>query len=291
MKLKVTHVEGSKKGTVETFDLPVVTVGRDPQNALVFDAVKDDRVSTKHAALSEQGGGLIVTDLGSRNGTLVNGQKIQGPTPVPSGGLVQFGEHGPMVMVAYEVAAAAPAPAPAPAKSGGGGCVVVAILLILLLGAGGAAAFFLLRGKGGGDPWASYGPGSTFELVVETKIEKPMVSELKTDMKETLLAKTDESVKVKIETTMHGTNTTSAAESDVPRHPKPGAEPEQKPLEDRRESVTVGAGTFDCRYTKTVRDGLTVETWQSNDVPVPVKTVAKNESMTTTTTLVKLDRK
>src|SRR5581483_7511042 len=278
MKLKVTHVEGSKKGTVETFDLPVVTVGRDPQNALVFDAVKDDRVSTKHAALSEQGGGVIVTDLGSRNGTLVNGQKIQGPTPVPSGGLVQFGENGPMIMVAYETAAAAPAPAPAPAKSGGGAGCALAILLIFMLAGGGAAAFFLLRGKSGGDPWASYGVGSTFELVVESKIEKPMASELKTEMKETLLAKTEESIKVRMETTMHGTNTTSTAESEVPRHPKPGAEPEQKPVEERRESVTVGAGTFDCRYTKTVRDGLTVESWTASDVPVPVKTVAKNDS-------------
>ena len=290
MKVKVTHVEGSKKGNIESLEGTVFTVGRDPSNNIVFDPVKDDRVSTKHAALTEQGGGLIVTDLGSRNGTLVNGKKISGPTPVPSGTLVQFGENGPMVMVAYEAAAAAPAPAAPPKKGGGGGCAIVAVLAILLFAVIGIVVIVVfLHGRHGGNPWASYGPGSSFEMLTETHMDKPVVMDSKAETKETIVSRTDDAVKVKVEVTAAG-QTMPAQEMEIPLKAK-GEEKGEKPLEEKRETVTVPAGTFDCRYTRSKSGEATSEVWMSDDVPVPVKTVTTTDAMKSTLTLTKVEKK
>ena len=57
-------------------DLPLGanhTIGRDPSNHLVVD---DGNVSRQHAALRHASGRWVVKDLGSRNGTFVNGQRL-----------------------------------------------------------------------------------------------------------------------------------------------------------------------------------------------------------------------
>ncbi|MBI3724401.1 FHA domain-containing protein [bacterium] len=145
MKFRVVHVDGSKKGQTESFDVPSLTVGRDPSNVLAFDPHKDDRVSTRHAEIKEQGGTVMLTDLGSRNGTFVGGSKIQGSVAITSGSLIQFGEKGPMVTVHFEAAAPAPAtapmpvaaPPPQPKKGGCGGCVIAIVVIFVLLVLGG----------------------------------------------------------------------------------------------------------------------------------------------------------
>lgn len=53
-----------------------VLVGRSSENQVV---VKDERVSRHHAKFSYLDGGWVVEDLGSRNGTQVNGLTIPGP--------------------------------------------------------------------------------------------------------------------------------------------------------------------------------------------------------------------
>ncbi len=47
-------------------------------------------VSTLHAEIAEAGGSLVVRDLGSTNGTYVNGRRIRGPVPLDEDDLVQF---------------------------------------------------------------------------------------------------------------------------------------------------------------------------------------------------------
>lgn len=51
----------------------------------------DTGVSRVHASISNQGGSLTITDLGSTNGTYVNGVKISAATPLKSGDLVILG--------------------------------------------------------------------------------------------------------------------------------------------------------------------------------------------------------
>jgi pSer/pThr/pTyr-binding forkhead associated (FHA) protein len=45
-----------------------------------------------HARLFRRGDDLYVEDLGSRNGTFVNGHQVQSPTRLRRGDRVQFGE-------------------------------------------------------------------------------------------------------------------------------------------------------------------------------------------------------
>ena len=59
--------------------------------------VDDGRVSRRHLTLTATDDGLVVTDLGSTNGTLVNGVRIEAPTLVTAGrhGHPRLGHHQP----------------------------------------------------------------------------------------------------------------------------------------------------------------------------------------------------
>jgi Nif-specific regulatory protein len=65
-----------------------VVVGRASDNQIV---VRDERVSRKHAEISTTSGGWTVRDLGSRNGTLVDGQAISGSHPLADGETMSIG--------------------------------------------------------------------------------------------------------------------------------------------------------------------------------------------------------
>ncbi|MGV3618097.1 MAG: FHA domain-containing protein [Fimbriimonas sp.] len=64
-------------------------VGREV--GLGLSLVGETTVSRRHAQLVRTGGMVIVKDLGSTNGTFVNGAQVQGDTPLRSGDAVQFG--------------------------------------------------------------------------------------------------------------------------------------------------------------------------------------------------------
>ncbi len=64
------------------------TISRDPGVGI---QVTDTTVSRKHAEIARSGDSVIVRDLGSTNGTYVNGVKITGDTPLHPGDQVQFG--------------------------------------------------------------------------------------------------------------------------------------------------------------------------------------------------------
>ncbi|MBI3927067.1 MAG: FHA domain-containing protein [Armatimonadetes bacterium] len=68
--------------------------GRDPGEGGVQLGPENDRVSRRHAELRYQDGQLQVRDLGSRNGTFVNGSQIGGDwVSVPQGGRVSLGNQ------------------------------------------------------------------------------------------------------------------------------------------------------------------------------------------------------
>jgi hypothetical protein len=67
-----------------------ITVGREAGNVICLD--QDSSVSRRHAKLTRQGGALTVEDLGSTNGTFVNGRKVEASTTLSPGDSVQFGE-------------------------------------------------------------------------------------------------------------------------------------------------------------------------------------------------------
>ncbi len=65
-----------------------MTIGRAPTNAIV---VKDERCSRNHAEVFQSGGKWTLRDLDSRNGTLVDGQRIQTDYPLQPGDIIRIG--------------------------------------------------------------------------------------------------------------------------------------------------------------------------------------------------------
>jgi hypothetical protein len=66
----------------------VIIIGRSPDNDIAID---DAEVSRHHARLTRRGNDWILEDLGSRNGTFVNGQRITGPVTLTPGAQVGLG--------------------------------------------------------------------------------------------------------------------------------------------------------------------------------------------------------
>lgn len=75
----------------------VVTIGRDYSNEIV---INDVEISRKHARLTATSGGYILEDMGSTNGTFVNGQRLLGPHLLRPGETISFGEK---VSLSYEM--------------------------------------------------------------------------------------------------------------------------------------------------------------------------------------------
>lgn len=66
-----------------------VVVGRSPSSDVV---ISEPFVSASHARFTLQGPALVIEDLGSTNGTLVNGRSIVEPTTLRDGDDVQVGD-------------------------------------------------------------------------------------------------------------------------------------------------------------------------------------------------------
>jgi pSer/pThr/pTyr-binding forkhead associated (FHA) protein len=67
-----------------------ITVGRGPQNDLALDG--DDYASAKHARIESRRDGVWVEDIGSTNGTFLNGIKLTRARKLTPGDVVRVGE-------------------------------------------------------------------------------------------------------------------------------------------------------------------------------------------------------
>lgn len=86
----------------QSYDLSkdIVTVGRDITNDIV---INDPEVSRHHMRFTRGASGFSLEDLGSTNGTFVNGQRLTGARPLRPGDMIGLGET---VTLTYEVVAA-----------------------------------------------------------------------------------------------------------------------------------------------------------------------------------------
>jgi pSer/pThr/pTyr-binding forkhead associated (FHA) protein len=80
---------GELKGKRLTIKVPVVNIGRGDYNDLV---ISDPSVSTMHAKLQRRENVWILSDLGSTNGTFVEGERIRGEVPLSPGTTLKFGD-------------------------------------------------------------------------------------------------------------------------------------------------------------------------------------------------------
>lgn len=109
-------------GTTKSFPLPggVTVVGRQQECDLCIPLMV---VSRKHCEINQDGGVLRVRDLGSRNGTLVNGKKIADAVLNP-GDTLQIGPVSLAVQVddvGADVILTPPTPSPEPEYHPGDG--------------------------------------------------------------------------------------------------------------------------------------------------------------------------
>ena len=65
------------------------TIGRDPDSDI---AIPDEEMSALHARLVRRSDGFWIEDLGSTNGTFVNGERVAGAARVRSNDLLKLGQ-------------------------------------------------------------------------------------------------------------------------------------------------------------------------------------------------------
>ena len=81
-------------------------VGRDDEAFAGLPHTRTGRLSRRHARLFEQDGVIYIVDLGSRNGTFVQGERIDGWVRLSPGHTIRFGWEGPEVEILAPDAAA-----------------------------------------------------------------------------------------------------------------------------------------------------------------------------------------
>ena len=111
-----------------------ITIGRHPDCDISFDLRRDIEASTRHAELCVQNNELVLCDIGSSNGTYIDGERVgcrplivAEPTPIT------FGVGGPVLSVWWVLGGnedvLPPPPPPQPLHR----LSLVAILLVIIL--------------------------------------------------------------------------------------------------------------------------------------------------------------
>ena len=95
-----TYLITSKKGQRAEFDGAKISIGRAPDNMLSLgaDAL---RVSSHHAEVTRRGDGYVLRDLGSTNGTMINGRRVM-VSELAQDDLIEFGAGGPLLRFGVE---------------------------------------------------------------------------------------------------------------------------------------------------------------------------------------------
>jgi hypothetical protein len=88
---------GSLQGREFLLDKNEIVIGRDTTNDIVIPDQDKKEVSRRHSRLFMQSGSYIVEDLGSLNGTFVNGQRLAGPHVLRPGEIIQLGDQVSMI--------------------------------------------------------------------------------------------------------------------------------------------------------------------------------------------------
>lgn len=89
---------GPNPGMVFDLTKEITTLGRDVANDIVLG---DPEVSRQHARLTRTPGGYVLEDLGSTNGSFVNGERLTSPRVINPGDLLGMSEK---VTLTFEMA-------------------------------------------------------------------------------------------------------------------------------------------------------------------------------------------
>lgn len=90
---------GPTPGKVFPIDGNEIGIGRDASQTI---SINDAEISRKHAKMELRGTSYVIQDLGSTNGTFVNGNRISGIQVLNPNDIVSFGEN---IVLMYELIA------------------------------------------------------------------------------------------------------------------------------------------------------------------------------------------
>jgi len=139
VRVVIDHVAGSRRGQRQEFPAGSrVRFGRHPECEVSFDPHKDIDASSRHAELRVVDTGWVLVDLGSSNGTYVEGHRItEAPVAKDTPISIDFGPGGPRIrlFVGDDAAIEALPPPPVEARKPPWTIVslVVGIVVVLLL--------------------------------------------------------------------------------------------------------------------------------------------------------------
>jgi pSer/pThr/pTyr-binding forkhead associated (FHA) protein len=143
VRVVIDHVAGTRRGHRQEFPAGTrIRFGRHPECEVSFDPQRDIDASSRHAELRTVDAGWVLVDLGSSNGTYVEGRRItEAPVVRNEPVSIDFGPGGPRVRLFVgddgEIAALPPPPLEArrprwllPALAGS--AVLAAIVFLLM---------------------------------------------------------------------------------------------------------------------------------------------------------------
>src|ERR1044071_9483911 len=93
MQAVLIHLSGGKQNQREEFGKFPISIGRSSSNDLVLKG-DDRRASSRHAELCSDVSGFFIRDLGTTNGTFVNGLRVK-QARLNAGDIIEFGLGGP----------------------------------------------------------------------------------------------------------------------------------------------------------------------------------------------------
>jgi len=128
--------QGPQPGQRFSSNKPTIIIGREVGNDV---AINDPQISRRHASLTWDGRQFIIQDLGSANGTFVNGVRLTAPQVLQPGDVIGL---GPTVLLGFQAmlpahvpprpAAPLPAYAPPPPRPRARGRVALPLLVVLV---------------------------------------------------------------------------------------------------------------------------------------------------------------
>ncbi len=143
-RIVIDHVDGTRRGQRQELESHErIRFGRHPECEVSFDAHRDIDASSRHAELRQVDDSWVLVDLGSSNGTFVEGHRTT-EAPVAAGvpTMVEFGPGGPRlrIFIGDDAAIAALHPPPRPRRLplrrkmvAAGGAFAAAMLLAALI--------------------------------------------------------------------------------------------------------------------------------------------------------------
>lgn len=152
--MRLVIQSGPLAGQIVDLTKDSLTIGRGADNDVV---ISDNVVSRRHCQIQRAANDWMITDLGSANGTHVNGQRITTPTLLRPGDLIRVGQttlqaqaiaEPPTLPSVQPIAAQVQAP-PMPAQTGSNAWLWVGlgVLFIVLLGVSVLAVVFFTLPK------------------------------------------------------------------------------------------------------------------------------------------------